>query len=123
MPNHMSNRAHGHRVSTEPGSQRVRVVIDGHLVADCARPVLLHETGLPVRYYLPAEDVRLELFEPTDTATTCPFKGQASYWAFRGGSRIRPDVAWAYQDPYPQVAAIKGHLAFYDAAAEITVED
>lgn len=117
----MPNRDPDHHVSVEPGSQRVTVVIDGQTVADSTRPLLLHETGLPVRYYLPPEDVRLELFQPTDTVTACPYKGKASYWAFRDGEHLRPDVAWSYENPYPEVAAIKGCLSFYDADADVTV--
>ncbi|MFE2672731.1 DUF427 domain-containing protein, partial [Streptomyces hygroscopicus] len=74
----------GHRVAVERGSQHVTVTIDGRVVAESDRPLLVHETGLPVRYYLPPQDVDLTLFEPTDTHTTCPFKGEAAYWTYRG---------------------------------------
>jgi uncharacterized protein (DUF427 family) len=114
----------GHRVVTVPGTQRVRVEIDGVTVADSRRPVLLYETGLPVRFYLPEADVDLTLFEPTDTHTTCPFKGLASYYTYRGDGTqpARTDVAWCYEDPIPAAVAIKGHLCFYDTTARITVD-
>ncbi|MFI2345451.1 DUF427 domain-containing protein [Streptomyces sp. NPDC019443] len=115
-----------HRVTAVPGTQHIRVEIDGQLVSSSSRPVLVYETGLPVRYYLPAEDVNLTLFEPTDTHTTCPYKGEASYWSFHGGNTgadaaVRTDVAWSYQEPLPSVLDIKGYLSFYDNVADIQV--
>ena len=114
----------GHRVVAVPGTQRVRVEIDGVRVAESERPVLVYETGIPVRFYLPSDDVDLTLFEPSDTHTTCPFKGIASYRTLSAadGRPARPDVVWSYEDPIPAVAAIKGHLSFYDTAARISVE-
>ncbi len=119
----MPEREHGHRVTAVPGSQHVRVEINGRVVADSQRPVLVHETGHKVRYYLPPEDVDLTLFESTDTQTTCPFKGVASYWSYVGdGDRAHADVVWSYQDPLPSVQAIKGHLSFYDTVALVAVD-
>ncbi len=119
-----TGRKQGHLVTAVPGTQHVRVTIDGQVVAESQHPVLVYETGIPVRYYLPPRDVDLTLFEPTDTHTTCPFKGIASYWTYRGedGGQARPDVVWAYEDPIPAVAAIKGYLSFYDTVADISVE-
>jgi uncharacterized protein (DUF427 family) len=115
----------GHIVGTVRGSQVVTVEIDGEVVARSARPVLLSETGMPVRYYLPPEDVDLDRFEATGTRTVCPFKGEASYWTFLGaaGGQERVDVAWAYPTPIDAVAEIAGHLCFYDTVAHITVRD
>ena len=119
-----TGRSNGHHVVAVPGDQHVRVTVDGQLVAESTRPVLLYETGIPVRFYLPPGDVDLTLFEPTATQTTCPFKGVASYWTYRGGDGrpAREDVVWAYEDPIPTVAGIKGHLSFYDTVAEVAVE-
>ncbi|MEU6173606.1 DUF427 domain-containing protein [Streptantibioticus parmotrematis] len=120
----MPDSQRGHRVAAVPGSQHVRVEIAGRVVADSHRPVVVHETGLPVRYYLPPQDVDLTLFEATDTHTTCPFKGIASYWTYLGDGEAtrKQDVVWAYEEPLASVAAIKGHLSFYDTVADITVE-
>ncbi|MFD9720111.1 DUF427 domain-containing protein [Streptomyces sp. NPDC059076] len=100
----------GHRISIEQGSQRVRVVKDGQLLAESSRPVVLRETGCPVRYYLPPEDVRVELLTRSQTSTHCPFKGDAAYWSVAGAA----DLVWAYPDPKPEVAEIKDHFCFYD---------
>src|SRR5438874_177970 len=69
-----------HRVDACRSSRHVRVVIDGQTVAETSRPVLVFETGLPTRYYVPNLDVRMDLLRPTDTVTRCPYKGQARYW-------------------------------------------
>ncbi|MGD3108435.1 MULTISPECIES: DUF427 domain-containing protein [unclassified Streptomyces] len=101
----------GHRIEIEQGTERVRVELGGQLLADSRRPLLLRETGYPVRYYLPPEDVRTDLLTPSQTHTVCPFKGTASYWSLADGPE---DVAWAYPEPHAAVAQIKDHLCFYD---------
>ncbi|MER7764791.1 DUF427 domain-containing protein [Streptomyces sp. NPDC097619] len=124
----MSEKRTGHRVAVLPAEDLlVEVRIGGLPVASSRRPVLVYETGMPVRYYLPPQDVDLSLFSGTATETSCPFKGTASYWAFHGGAPAASaegpgtEVAWSYQRPLDSVAAIGGHLAFYDDRAEITV--
>ncbi|WP_149184180.1 DUF427 domain-containing protein [Streptomyces sp. TRM49041] len=99
----------GHRITVEPADGPVRVERDGQIVADSRRALALRETGCRVRHYLPPEDVRTDLLEPSGKHTYCPFKGTASYWSLPG----RPDAVWAYPDPKPEVAAIKGHFCFY----------
>ncbi|MBZ9639317.1 DUF427 domain-containing protein [Streptomyces sp. PSKA30] len=99
----------GHTITIEQGTQRVRAVHDGQVLAESDRPLILRETGSPVRYYLPPEDVRLDLLTPSETHTYCPFKGTASYWSLPGAA----DLVWAYPDPKPGVAEIKDHLCFY----------
>lgn len=94
----------------EAADRPVRVVRDGQELARSDRPLVLRETGCQDRYYLPPEDVRFDLLTPSDTHTVCPFKGTASYWSRPGA----PDLAWAYPDPIPDVAAIRDHVCFYD---------
>ena len=103
-----------HRVDALPSSRHVRVEIGGVTVAETNRPHLLFETGLPTRYYIPREDVRMDLLVPTATSTRCPYKGQASYWKLADGGLEGRDVAWAYLDPIPQCPAIRGLLAFFN---------
>ncbi|MEO3973853.1 DUF427 domain-containing protein [Streptomyces sp. CAU 1734] len=100
----------GHRITIEPSETHVRVVRDGLTLAESRRPLVLRETGCPVRYYLPPEDVRSALLTRSDTRTHCPFKGDAAYWSVPGAD----DLVWAYPDPKPEVAAIRGHFCFYD---------
>lgn len=110
------------RVDAIPSSRHVQVDIGGTTVADTHRPVLLFETGLPTRYYLPREEVRLDLFEPTDHSTGCPYKGTAEYWSWSGEAEVPPNVVWSYPDPLPAVGAVQGLLAFYNEAVDITVD-
>ena len=102
--------AEGHTITIEQGDRHVRVVHDGQVLADSDRALVLRETGCPVRYYIPVEDVRTDLLTPSRTHTVCPFKGTASYWSLPDA----PDLVWAYPDPKPDVARIKDHLCFYE---------
>ncbi|MEU3985154.1 DUF427 domain-containing protein [Streptomyces sp. NPDC026672] len=110
------------RVDALPSSRHVRVTVAGTVVADTRRPVLLFETGLPTRHYLPREDVRLDLFTPTDHATRCPYKGTASYWSAREAAGVPPNLLWTYVDPLPAVAAVRGLVAFYDEVVDVDVD-
>ena len=73
------------RVDVLKSTRHVRVVVGGETVAETHRPSLLFETGMPVRYYIPQEDVRMDLLEPTDTEWRCPYKGVAGYWSVKAG--------------------------------------
>ncbi|GIH24080.1 hypothetical protein Aph01nite_23900 [Acrocarpospora phusangensis] len=111
------------RVDPIPSSRHVRVEIGGRVVADTRAPVLLYETGLPTRYYVPPNDVDFSLLEPTDSSTRCPYKGEASYWSLREPVEGVPaDVAWAYHAPIPAAAPIKGYVAFYNEFVDIIVD-
>jgi uncharacterized protein (DUF427 family) len=110
----------GHTITITPSDQHVRVLVGGKLVAESSRPVLLDETGLPRRYYLPREDVLAPLL-PTSTETTCPFKGQASYWSVEVGGERHEDLAWGYERPIPEAEAITGLVSFYNDRVELVV--
>ncbi|HEY8696001.1 MAG TPA: DUF427 domain-containing protein [Rhizomicrobium sp.] len=101
------------RIDIRPYDGEVRVVFAGEEVARSTRALALSETGLPLRHYIPAEDVRRDLLTPTATKTRCPFKGIASYWSLAANGREVTDAVWAYLDPIPDCAAIKGHFSFY----------
>jgi uncharacterized protein (DUF427 family) len=109
------------RVDVLRSSRRVRVVIDDVTVADSVRPTLLFETSLPVRYYLPKTDLRLELFTPTASTSQCPYKGTAEYYSVTVDDHEHTDVAWWYRHPVPEVAKIAGLVAFYDERVEVQV--
>lgn len=96
-----------HRVDVRATSQRVRVLAGDVLLAESTRAKVLSETGLPNRYYLPREDVRVEL-RHSDTTAVCPYKGTSSYWSTEG----LDDVAWSYQDPLEDAAKVAGHVSF-----------
>jgi uncharacterized protein (DUF427 family) len=110
------------RVDAVPSERHVRVEVGGEVVADSHRPVAVFETTLPTRWYLPAEDVRWEVLEPSDTVTRCPYKGTARYWSVRTGGALHPDLVWSYPDPVPECPRIAGLVAFYNEKVDITVD-
>jgi uncharacterized protein (DUF427 family) len=111
----------GHQITIIPADVHVEVTLGGQTLASCDRAVVLHETGLPARYYIPREDVRTELLRPTDHQTTCPFKGEASYWSAQVGDEVHENLVWSYQAPIPSAAAIAGLMCFYNERVELTV--
>ena len=113
--------ASGHTITINPASDHVEITLDGEKLAVSDRPVLLDETGLPTRYYLPRDDVRIDLLKPTDTATTCPFKGQASYWSAEVDGETHEDLVWSYENPIPQAEGITGLMCFYPDRVGLTV--
>ncbi len=114
--------AKGHTITTTPTTAHVVVTLGGEKVAETDRPVLLDETGLPTRYYLPREDVRTDLLRATDLHTTCPFKGEASYWSAEVGGQVFTDLVWSYETPIPEAEQIAGLMCFYPDRVELTVD-
>ncbi len=112
----------GHRITITPAEFHLEITLGGEKLAVTDRPVLLDETGLPTRYYVPPQDVRTELLRPTKHETTCPFKGQASYWSAVLGDEVHEDIVWSYQTPIPEAAGIAGLLCFYTERVELTVD-
>jgi uncharacterized protein (DUF427 family) len=107
-----------HRIEIVHSSRHVVVEHDGQVVADSTRPYLLFETQLPVRFYLPREDVRAELLEPSDHSSQCAYKGRASYHSLPGA----PNAVWFYPEPAREAAEIAGRLAFFNERVDITVD-
>jgi uncharacterized protein (DUF427 family) len=110
------------RVDALPSSRHVVVSLDGVELADSRSPVLLFETGLPTRYYLPEQDVHLDRLRAADQRSHCPYKGVADrYWDVPD----HPDgagLAWSYGQPYPAVGRIRDRIAFYNELVDITVD-
>jgi uncharacterized protein (DUF427 family) len=112
----------GHPITIEPTQGRVQVRVNGELVADTTSALVLQEATLPAVQYIPITDVAQDRLTRTDTHTYCPFKGEASYYSVTtaAGDTV-DDVIWFYEEPYPAVAAIAGHVAFYSNKAEVSV--
>jgi uncharacterized protein (DUF427 family) len=110
------------RVDTARSSRKVRVEVEGTVIAETNRPVLLFETGLPRRYYIPKLDVRMDLLEPTETVTRCPYKGDARYWSLKVGDKTYPDFVWSYPRPIPEVPKIENLLCFYNEKVDLYVD-
>ncbi len=112
------------RVDVLPSSRSVRVILGGELIADSHHPWLVLETGLPTRYYIPEQDVRMELLEATETTTRCPYKGKASYWSAHIGARVFKNIVWSYREPLPACTPIEGLLCFFNERVDaIYVDD
>jgi len=111
-----------HPITIEPIKGRVQVRVNGEVVADTSAALQLQEATLPAVQYIPLADVVQERLTRTGTSTYCPFKGEASYYSVTtsAGDTV-DDVIWTYENPYPAVAAIAGHVAFYPDKAEISV--
>ncbi|CUR59222.1 conserved hypothetical protein [metagenome] len=110
------------RVETVTSSRHVVVELNGVPLADSSRPVLLFETSLPTRYYLPREDVNFAALEATTNRSHCPYKGIAdSYWSVVGQAE-GVDVAWSYSAPLSAVEKVAGLVAFYNELVDLTVD-
>ena len=102
------------RIDVIASSRAVRVELGGRTVAGSTRAHFLFETGLPVRYYLPREDVRMDLLRPSARHTRCPYKGEAVYFSAEIDGGTFEDIAWSYPDPVPECPKIKGLMCFHD---------
>jgi uncharacterized protein (DUF427 family) len=111
-----------HRVDILASSRHVRVAVDGVTVANSARPVILFETGLPPRYYLPLVDLRTDLLLASASQTHCPYKGAASYWSVDTGYGVHTDLVWMYRAPLPESQKIAGLACFYDEKADVYLD-
>jgi uncharacterized protein (DUF427 family) len=109
-------------VDTRRSSRRVVVEIAGITIADSTRSTMLFETYLPTRYYLPREDVRMELLHPTETTTACAYKGIASYWSATVDATVVQDVAWSFPHPHNYAEAVKDMLSFFNERVDIAVD-
>ncbi len=111
-----------HRVDVLHGSRHVRVELDGQVLAESRRPRLLFESGLPTRYYLPKQDVRLDLLEPSPTTSRCPYKGVAVYWSLRLGETLLEDIVWSYPLPIPECPKIEQAVCFFNERVDLYVD-
>jgi uncharacterized protein (DUF427 family) len=112
----------GHTISIAPTAAYVEVRLGGRLLAATDRAMKLDETGLPARYYLPPDDVQMDLLRPTTFHTNCPFKGEASYWSLDVDGETYDGIVWSYEAPTAQAAEVRGMLSFYPDRAEVTVD-
>ena len=110
------------RVDILASSRHVRIELDGVTVADSAYPRILFETNLPPRYYVPLNDVRMDLLRPSDTHSACPYKGTADYWSVDTGHELHRDIAWIYRTPLPESQKIAGLACFYNEKADIYLD-
>lgn len=110
-------------LSITPNPKRVRVLLDGVVIADTTRALVLREGARPGVQYIPRADADMSRLSRTQTSTHCPLKGDAAYYTITTPARVVPDAVWSYETPFPGAAAIAGYLAFYpnrvDAIEEV----
>lgn len=109
-------------ITVEPTGRHVTVRINGEIIAETDRALTLRESQHAPVHYIPLDDVDRDRLTGSDTATYCPFKGDASYFhvTTAAGESV-PDAIWAYRQPFAAVAAIAGHVAFYPDKADIVI--
>ena len=111
-----------HPITVESTGKHVTVRVNGEVVADTRDALTLQESTYPAVQYIPFRDVATDKLSHSGTETYCPFKGDASYYHVVTTAGTVDDVIWTYEQPYPAVSAIAGHVAFYPDKADITVE-
>jgi uncharacterized protein (DUF427 family) len=111
-----------HPITIEPNPHRVRVLVGGVIVAETTRALTLKEARLPPVQYIPREDAQMDLFERTEHKSHCPYKGDAAYYTVTAGGIVARNAAWTYEQPYPAVGEIAGHLAFYPGKVDAIEE-
>jgi uncharacterized protein (DUF427 family) len=108
-----------HPITITPAKSRVKVTWRGHVIADSADALSLKEHVYPPVFYVPRKDVDMRLLQRTQSHTTCPYKGEASYYSLAADGAVEKDAVWTYETPFAGVASIKEHLAFYPNKVEI----
>jgi uncharacterized protein (DUF427 family) len=111
------------RIDAVPSSRPVKVILGGETVADTTRAHFLFETGMPTRYYIPAEDVRMDLLSATDTTTRCPYKGISSYWSANIGGNDFADIVWSYPNSVAECPKIKDLMCFFNEQVDAIFVD
>jgi uncharacterized protein (DUF427 family) len=109
----IKNPGPDHPISIQRNPARVLVSAAGRVVADTRNAMTLREAEYPPVQYIPREDVDFSQLERTDHTTYCPYKGECSYYSVPAGGEKSVNAVWTYEDPYPAVEQIKGHVAFY----------
>jgi uncharacterized protein (DUF427 family) len=103
-----------HQVVETHVRARVQARVGDQVVADSDDVIQVNEDGYPLRFYFPRTDVKMELLQPTDTTTECPFKGTARYFDLRVDGEMLDDAVWSYEAPYDEHEDLKDRVAFYD---------
>jgi uncharacterized protein (DUF427 family) len=102
-----------HPITVTRSGKRVRVTFAGQVIADTTRALTLREASYPPVQYIPRADADMRALQRTDNHSHCPYKGDASYFTIAAGGRSAENAVWSYEQPFPAVAEIKDHLAFY----------
>jgi len=108
-----------HPITITPNPHCIRVSADGVVIAETRRALTLKEAKYPAVQYIPREDAKLELLSRTDRVTHCPYKGDANYFSVNANGKVIENSIWTYEAPFPAMAEISSHLAFYPDKVKI----
>ena len=108
-----------HPITITANPKRVRVYADGVVIADTTQALTLKEASYPAVQYVPRTDANMELLARTDRVTHCPYKGDANYFSINAKGKTLENAIWTYETPFPAMAEITGHLAFYPDRVKI----
>jgi uncharacterized protein (DUF427 family) len=109
-----------HPIAIIANPKRVRVTAGGVVIADTTHALTLKEASYPAVQYVPREDAKMALLSRSERTTHCPYKGDASYYSVTAGGKALENSIWTYETPFPAMAEISGHLAFYPD--KVTIE-
>jgi uncharacterized protein (DUF427 family) len=112
----------GHPITIEKNPHRIRVLVGGVIVAETTQALTLKEATLPAVQYIPRQDAQMDLFERTEQTSHCPYKGDAAYYTVTAGGIVARNAVWTYEEPFPAVKEIAGHLAFYPSKVDAIEE-
>ena len=110
------------RVDVVPSSRHVVVSLGGVLLADSSRAMALTETYLPLRWYVPREDVQWDALTPSTTTSDCAYKGHARYWSLASGDPDGADIGWSYEAPLSDGERVRGYVAFWCERTDLTLD-
>ncbi|MHA7134385.1 DUF427 domain-containing protein [Oerskovia turbata] len=110
------------RVDVVPSPRHVVVSLGGVVLADSTRAMALTETYLPLRWYVPRDDVRWEALTPSETTSACAYKGLARYWSLASGDPDGVDIGWSYEDPLSDAVRVRGYIAFWCELTDLTLD-
>jgi uncharacterized protein (DUF427 family) len=108
-----------HPITITANPKRIRVTADGVVIAETTHALTLKEASYPAVQYVPRGDANMALLARTDRVTHCPYKGDASYFSIKSGEKTLENAIWSYETPFPAMAEISGHLAFYPDKVKI----
>jgi uncharacterized protein (DUF427 family) len=107
-----------HPIAIEKNPKRVKIIFNGQVIANTTRSLELREATLPPVQYIPRENVDMNLLEPSNHSTHCPYKGDTGYFSINADGKTAENAVWYYATPYPAVLQIQGYLAFYPSKVD-----
>ncbi|NUP52571.1 MAG: DUF427 domain-containing protein [Catenulispora sp.] len=110
------------RIDVLASSRHFRAELNGVVLAESPSSMILFETGLPPRYYVPITTLNQEVLRPSETVTHCPYKGAATYWSVQVGDQLYKDLIWGYRTPFAEVQKIAGLAAVYNEKVDIYID-